>query len=218
MIDWARARDVMVDNQLRASGVMDWRVLAQMATVPREVFVAPSRREIAYVDDIQWFGAPGNSRFMASPATLGKLLQLADIGPGDAVLDVGACTGYSTAIIAGLAASVVGLESDGALAEAAVGNLAQLNITNAAIVSGEVERLGGRQFDVVMIEGALESVPDAYFAVLKDGGRLVALIRRGAVAVANVYVKTGTSIAARREFNAQLPLLVASQPEAEFQF
>jgi len=218
MADFARAREFMVDNQLRTSGILDWRILARMLDVPRELFVAPSRREIAYIDDVQWFGAPGTSRFMSSPATFAKLIQLGDIGPQDAVLDVGAATGYSTAVIAGLAGSVVGLESDGALAHMAIDNLAQLNIQNAAMVGGDLSRLSGRQFNVIIIEGAYEQVPSEYFECLADGGRLVALIRKGAVAVANVYVKTGTSVAARAEFNAQLPLLVASQPEKEFVF
>jgi protein-L-isoaspartate(D-aspartate) O-methyltransferase len=218
MFDFARAREFMVDNQLRTSGITDWRILARMTDVPREVFVAPSRREIAYLDDIQWFGAPGTSRFMSSPATFAKLIQLCDIGDQDAVLDIGAASGYSTAVIAGLAGSVVGLEEDPALAQAAIDNLAQLNITNAAIVGGDVSRLGKRQFDVIMVEGALEAVPETFFALLKDGGRLVALVRQGPVAAAHLYVKTGKTVAGRTEFNAQLPLLVASQPETEFVF
>jgi protein-L-isoaspartate(D-aspartate) O-methyltransferase len=218
MIDFARAREFMLDNQLRTSGITDWRILAQMSEVPREDFVAPSRREIAYIDEVQWFGAPGTSRFMSSPATFAKLVQLGDIGENDTVLDIGAGTGYSTAVIAGLCQSVVGLESDPALAATAVANLARLNIRNASIVGGDTSRLGVREFDVIMVEGALESVPEEYLALMKDGGRLVALIRQGPVAAAHLYVKTAGSIAGRSEFNAQLPLLVAAQPEEEFVF
>ena len=109
MTQFERARATMVDNQLRTSGVTDWRVLAEMATVPRERFVPAERQSVAYIDDIHWLGTRAPRRFMMAPATLAKLLQLAEITKDDAVLDVGAATGYSTAVIAGLAASVVGL-------------------------------------------------------------------------------------------------------------
>lgn len=218
MTDFEGARARMVDNQLRTSAVTDWRLLAQMGAVPRELFVPASRQAIAYIDDVQWLGEPATQRFIAPPATFAKLAQLAEITEADSVLDICAATGYSTAVIAGLAAAVVGIERDAGLAATARANLAQLNIANARVVAGDIAAVGGEQFDVVMVEGALDSVPDAFFAAVKDGGRLVALIRGGGVAVANVFVKTGKSIAARGEFNATLPPLYAALPAEEFVF
>lgn len=218
MTDFERARALMVDNQLRTSGVTEHRLLARMAAIPRELFVAAGRRPVAYVDDVQWMGEAGARRFMAPPALLAKLLQLAEITETDNVLDIGAATGYSTAVIAGLAASVVGLEADAGLASTARANLDDLAIANASIVTGDIAALRGQHFDVVMVEGSLDSVPDAFLAALRDGGRLVTLLRGGGVAVANVFVRTGTGIAARGEFNATLPLLSAVRLNEEFVF
>src|SRR5690606_38684062 len=102
MIDFERARAQMVENQLRSGGVTSAPILARMRAIPRENFVAAIRRDLAYIDDIQWFGGKASGRFMAAPATLGKLLRVAEITPADTVLDIGAATGYSTAVIAGL--------------------------------------------------------------------------------------------------------------------
>lgn len=218
MTEFERARARMVDNQLRTSAVTDWRLLARMGAIPRELFVPASRQAVAYIDDVQWLGEPAGQRFIAPPATFAKLLQLAEITETDTVLDIGAASGYSTAVIAGLAAAVVGLEEDAGLAAAARANLEQLSTTNARIIAGDIAAVGGEQFDVIMVEGALDMVPDAFFAALKDGGRLVALIRGDRVAVANVFVRTGKGIAARGEFNATLPPLYAARPAEEFVF
>lgn len=214
MVDFQRARAHMVESQLRAGGVTNAPILARMRALPREDFVDPSRREVAYVDDIQWLG---NGRFMAAPATLAKLVKLAEITQSDSVLDIGAATGYSTAVIAGLAAKVTGLEPDAALAAAAAANLAVLGVTNARIIAGDIDQLGAAAFDVIIVQGTLDSVPDAFMARLNEGGRLVALIRNGAVSVAHVFVKSGHGIAARAEFNAFLPPLAQRQNE-EFVF
>lgn len=218
MTDFERARALMVDNQLRTSGVTEHRLLASMAAIPRERFVAVDRRSVAYIDDVQWLGEPAARRFMPPPALLAKLLQLAEITENDDVLDIGAATGYATAVIAGYAASATGLEANAGLADIARANIEVLGLANAGIVAGDVAALRGRQFDVVIVEGALDSVPDAFFAALKAGGRLVALIRGGGVAVANVFVKTGAAITARGEFNATLPPLLAARAVEEFVF
>lgn len=208
----------MVENQLRSGGVTSAPILARMRAIPRENFVAPDRRDLAYIDDIQWFGGKASGRFMAAPATLGKLLRVAEITPADTVLDIGAATGYSTAVIAGLAARVTGLEPDADLAATASANLAALGLTNASVIAGDIARLGKAHFDVIIVQGALDSVPDAFTAALADGGRLVALIRTGGVSVAHVFVKSGGQVTARAEFDAVLPPLMASQRDEEFVF
>lgn len=218
MTQFERSRATMIDNQLRTSGVTDWRVLAQMAIVPRERFVPADRQSIAYIDDVHWFGQGASRRFIMAPATLAKLLQLAEIDDTDEVLDIGPATGYSTAVIAGLSASVTGLEADVELAAAARSNLDALAIRNASIVAGTIAALGRRTFDVIIVQGALDRVPDVMFAALKDGGRLIALISTGGVSIANVFVKTGTAVAARGEFNATLPRLDQAVPATEFVF
>ena len=214
MTNFGQARAHMVDNQLRTSGVNDWRILNLMGAIAREDFVAASRKSTAYVDDVQWLDGAAPGRFIAPPATFAKLLQLADIAADETVLDIGAGTGYSTAIIAGLARSVVGYEADTALAEAARQNLATLGVSNASIIA----RLSNAQFDVVFVEGTLGAIPPEFFAAMKDGGRLIALVQTGGVGVAHVFVKTGTTVTSRIEFNASLPPLLTTRAVEEFVF
>lgn len=217
-VDFQRARQVMVDGQVRAGGVTEPRLLSAMLTVPRELFVPQSRQALAYVDDLHWFGRPGASRFMPAPATIAKLLHLAEVQPTDSALDIGAATGYASALLAGLAASVTALEQDAALAGVARANLAALGMANASVLDGGIAAVGRALFDVIIVQGMLDSMPDGHIAALNEGGRLVALIRKGPVGVAHVFVKAGGKVTARAEFSAFLPPLDGAQREVEFVF
>lgn len=208
----------MVDSQLRAGGVYAGPLLSRFAAVPRELFVPQSRRALAYVDDIQWFGASGNSRFMPPAALLGKLLRLAEIAPAEAVLDVGASSGYATAIVAGMAATATALETDAQLATLARTNLSALTLTNTDVLTGDAAALGHRRFDVIFMQGMVDSVPEALLDALAEGGRLVALVQAGRVGVATVYLKSAGQITVRREFNATLPQLSSVRSAVEFVF
>jgi len=154
---------------------------------------------------------------MAPPSLLAKLVQLADVQPGDEVLDIGAGSGYSAALLAGLGATVHGLEEDATLVAQANANLASLGVANASISLGSFGDVNGT-YDVIVLQGAVEAVPANLFARLKDGGRLVAMIRQGVVAVAHLYVKSGTGVTTRAEFNASLPPLSTVRPAEQFVF
>lgn len=217
MADFETARRRMVDNQLRTSNVTDRRVLAAMGAVPREQFLSAAQQDLAYADSVHPI-APG--RALGAPAPFAKLLQLAAIEHTDRVLDVAIGTGYSTAVLAQLAAEVTGIESAPELADAARRNLASVGAANVKVVTAALDAgvaaLG--QFDVILIEGALDTAPAHYFASLRDGGRLVALIRKGATAEAHVYVRSGDDVAARTEFNASLPPLALAPRSEAFVF
>ena len=217
MVDFERARQTMVDNQLRTSNVTDRRVLAAMLTVPRELFVPPARQALAYIDDAHDLG---HGRAMPAPAPFAKLVQLAEIEPTDAVLDLGAGLGYSTAVLAQLAHEVVGVEIDPTLAAEAQKALSAAGVGNAEVIVGSYADVypGSKGFDVIMLEGAVDEVPHGLFRLLRDGGRLVSLIRQGPAAVAHVFVKSGEAVNSRAEFNANLPPLKAEKPAETFVF
>lgn len=217
MTDFARARRTMVDNQLRTSGITDWRILDVMNRVPREVFVPAERKALAYIDENIRLSA---TRTMLAPASLARLIQLAEVGPDDKVLDVGCGSGYSTAVLAGLSASVVGLEDDPALVDKANETLTTLGISNAVVAGGALEAGAARNgpFDVIIIEGAVDHVSDTLLEQLRDDGRLIAVTGQGNAAVAHVYVRSGEDISSRPSFNASLPPIASFAQAPSFQF
>lgn len=213
MIDYAQARTVMVDNQLRPAGITDRRLLAAMGAVPREIFVPEARRALAYIDQPLRLSA---SRKLAAPAPFAKLVQLADIRGDEHVLDLGCGTGYSAAVLARLAQSVVAVESDSSLAAEARANIASIGAANVAVVEGALETAGKSKgpYDVIILEGAVETVPEALFGQLKPEGVLVASVAEaGRLAVAHLYARSGKGIAARRTFDARLPPLAPSSED-----
>lgn len=218
MTDFEQARRTMVDNQLRTSNVTDRRILSAMGRVPRERFVPAARQALAYIDDSHEFGAGSKARALLAPAPFAQLVQLAEVEPEDTILDIGATTGYSVAVLAELGKEVTGLERDPELVSKANANLSALSIGNAGVIEGDLATVPRRSFDVIIIEGAVEAVPEKLFARLADGGRLVALIQQGAAATANIYVKSGESVTARATFNTSAPPLNVAGTGDEFVF
>lgn len=210
----------MVDSQLRPNAVTDYRVLEVMGTLPRELFVPEDRRSLAYIDEDLPLGPGAEGRFLMEPMTFARLLQLAAIQPDDIVLDIACGTGYSTAVLASLAGSVVAIDDVPALVDRANENLAALDIGNAAAVVGELVegKPGEAPFDCILIEGTVEDVPDPLLAQLKQGGRLVTVVRRGAVASAAVFIKSGAEITSRASFDAAVPALAAFDRQPQFHF
>jgi protein-L-isoaspartate(D-aspartate) O-methyltransferase len=170
--DYSAARAVMVDSQLRPQGVSDPAVLLAMATVPREKFVPDHSRPLAYVDRAVAIG-PG--RFLVAPAVLGRLLTQMALERGQRALVVGAGSGYSAALLDAMGLEVVAVESAPDLA----GKARQLGME---VIEGPLEagHRSGAPYDQVLIDGAVQLIPDAIIAQLADGGRLgAALLDRG---------------------------------------
>jgi protein-L-isoaspartate(D-aspartate) O-methyltransferase len=220
MEDFDAARLKMVDSQLRTEGVTDYAVLAAMGEIPRERFAPPRLRSLAYIDeDLQVKDAEGDvpARYLMEPAPLARLIQAAAIVPSDIVLDIGCATGYSTAVLARVADSVVALEADPELAMLASENLVDLGVANAAVVTGSLVAGYPSEgpYDVIFLGGAVEFVPDALFEQLKEGGRLLGVVGYGRAAQAILFTRTSGDIGSRPIFNAHLrPLPGFNQPKA----
>ena len=216
------ARANMVENQVRPNKVTDDRVLGAMAAIPRERFVPEKFAGVAYVDeDI----AVSDGRFLMEPMVLARLLQAAAIEPGDVVLDIGCATGYSTAVLARLADTVVAVESDAELAETAIALMTELDADNTAVVTGEHSEGYAKQapYDVIVVEGAVDEVPQALSDQLVEGGRLVAVVTggdRGAKRVgrATLLRRMNGVLSSRVLFDAAVPPLPGFAVERGFVF
>ena len=212
----------MVDGQLRTTDVNRIPLLDAFLSVPREAFVPARLKSLAYIDEDLEVTSPGSDerRFLMEPSPFAKMLQLADIGPADFVLDVGAATGYSAAILSLVAGSVIALESDAALADGATARLAEFGYDNVAVVQGPLPAgyASEAPYDVIVVEGAVDEVPQALFDQIKDGGRLVAVEGHGNAGVVKLYVKQGDAVSGRRGFNAAVRPLPGFQKEPAFEF
>ncbi|MBN9025593.1 MULTISPECIES: protein-L-isoaspartate O-methyltransferase family protein [Kaistia] len=211
MVDFAKARTTMVDCQIRTVDVTEYDVLDAFSAVPREVFAPDHLKPLAYIDEDILVSAPGATpRYVMEPGPLAKLVQLAEVGPTDRVLDIGSTTGYSAAILSHLAASVVALESDEGLAAAARENLASLGVSNVEVVVGPMEAglAGKAPFDVILLEGAIEVLPQALIDQIGEGGRIIAVVgANGLAAKATIYTRSGGSVSGRPAFNTSVRTL-----------
>lgn len=174
---FAMMRQAMVSSQLRTTAVSDPRIVAAMARIPREVFLPADVRAIAYRDT----AIPlGHGREANPPMATGRLLTEAYLERTDRVLLIGAATGYVAAILAEIVAEVVAVESEPsllAMASAALTGVANIKLVDAPLLQGHPE---DGPYDVLMIDGAVEQVPDALVAQVAPGGRVVSgLAERG---------------------------------------
>ena len=220
MGDYADARRKMVDCQLRTNDVTDHELLKAMGTVPRESFVPASRAALAYIDDDLPVESSDGRRFLMRPATFGKLVQLAEIGPDDVVLLIGGASGYEAAVLARLAGSVVMLECDADLARAAADRLARLQADSAAVVVGPLEKGWPAEapYDAIIVAGATETSAAGLTDQLRDGGRLAVVEGLGGAATARLYVRSGTAAGGRFAFNAAAKPLPGFEPAPTFVF
>ena len=212
MIDFAAARRMMVDSQVRTSDVTDQRLVAAMLALPRERFLPAEQADLAYLDcDIPATTAQAGkpTRRLLKPMVLAKLIQAAGVADSDHVLDVGCAAGYSSAVLARLAHSVVALEQDAGLAELARDNLRAFGLDQVQVVIGPLADGWQPQapYDVILLNGASEIVPKALLRQLKPGGRLVGVLGRGPAGKAMLYCSIGGECGGRPVFDAAAPLL-----------
>ncbi|PJE32021.1 protein-L-isoaspartate(D-aspartate) O-methyltransferase [Pseudooceanicola antarcticus] len=215
MTDYAARRTMMVDAQVRPSDVTKFPIIEAMLSTPRELFVPQERQEAAYLGE----NVPlGGARVLLEPRTFAKMLDAVDVQPEDLVLDLGAAQGYSAAVLARMAAAVVAVEEDTELSADSQQVLSDLGADNVILHEGKLAEGAPEHgpYDVVIIEGAVEHLPEAITDQLKEGGRIVALFAEGHLGVVRVGYKIDGRVNWRFSFNAGAPVVPGFERHAAF--
>ena len=217
--EFAQARKMMVDCQIRPTKVTDSRVLDAFGTIPREDFVSRHQRAIAYIDED--LPVPGG-RCMMEPMVLARMIQALSVDANDNILVVGCGTGYSAAILARLAGSVIAVETRSQLVERAQETLVATGIDNAVAIKARLTDGFAKEgpYDGILVEGAVEAVPDQLLDQLGTHGRLVAVWRPAGhpVGVASQWTRAGDGFSRKPLFDAQVPLLDEFRSKRAFVF
>ncbi len=218
MTDYSDARFNMVEGQIKPNKVTDAALMNAMLNVPRDRFVPNSVRGIAHVDE----DVPiGNGRYLMEPMVFGRLVNDAMVRPTDIVLDIGCGYGYSTAVLSRLASTVVAVETDEAMIKKSSELLAELGADNAVVLSGDLTAGFPAQgpYDVILINGAVDSVPQAIIDQLADGGRLVTVLApSGGRSAGYLYQRFGETVSKVERFDAYTPYLPGFEPKPVFEF
>ena len=218
MTDHAAARRNMVSGQIRTNRVTDERLIDAMEEIPRERFVPHAKRGVAYVDeDVEI----ASGRYLMEPMVLARMVQEAGIAADDMVLDVGCGTGYATAVMSRLAGTVIALDVDGSLAAEAERALNAVGADNAIVVTGPLAEGYARQapYDVILLGGAVDHLPQALADQLAEGGRIVGVLREaGGVGQATLWARHRGALSSRSLFEASLPPLPGIARPVQFEF
>lgn len=214
-IDYAKARETMVEQQVRPWDVFDSAVLEAIATVPRERFVAESHRALAYSD----LELPlGHGETMLKPVIEGRILQALSVRDHEDVLEIGTGSGYLTACLARLARDVVSIERHADLAEAAHARLQALGVANVRVQTADAFAWSSdRKFDAIVVGGAVDVVPASFSAWLRPGGRMFVVHGRApAMEAALAHAESDGRTRVESLFETVLPYLVGGAPAPEF--
>lgn len=213
-IDYAKAREVMVEQQIRPWDVLDPRVLDVLATVPRERFVPAAHRNLAYAD----ISLPlGHGESMMKPVVEGRTLQALELAPGDDVLEIGTGSGFLSACLGQLAREVVSLERHADLADAARANLAAQGTGNVNVITADAFSWeNSRRFAAICVTGAVAAIPTRFIEWLQPGGRM--FIVRGRSPAMEAVLLRNASGSPRIEslFETDLPYLAGAAPVPTF--
>ena len=219
---FSAARNNMVDSQVRPNRVTDPRVLDAMRSLPREQFVPPEQAALAYMEaDVPL----GGGRVLMEPMVLARLVQLARIRPGERTLVVAAGTGYGAAVVAACGAAVTALEENEALLAIALRALPR-HAPSVRLVHGPLAAgmPADPAWDLILIEGAVASIPAAFAAQLAASGRLVTVLSEPggvtgrAVLAEPVMVAGAPRFRTREVFDCSPPLLPELRAPAGFVF
>lgn len=217
MIDYQAARIAMVDGQVRPSDVTLYPIIEAMLHVPREVYVPDEMRPLAYVG--QHINLEDGGVVLA-PRILAKMLESLNIQSNELVLDIGVGLGYSAAVIARLAEAVIAVEENATQAAIAETTLSEQSADNAVVhvgplVDGAAEH---GPYDVIIVEGGVQVLPDSLTSQLKVGGRIAAIFVDGPNGQCRIGVRTASGISWDAVFDATAPILSGFAAEKTFSF
>lgn len=206
---------MMVDTQVRPSDVTKFPIIDAMLSVPREAYVPDSLREAAYIGENLTID---QGRVILEARTLAKMLEVLDVQPADVTLDVACGLGYSTAVLSHLCEFVVAVEDDEVRAQDAQSALSEQGVDNAAVMTGDLtagaEKSG--PYDIIIVQGGVEEVPDTLLAQLREGGRIACVFLEGALGVVRVGHKIDGVLNWRFAFNASAPILAGFEKRTVF--
>ncbi|MBS0589553.1 MAG: protein-L-isoaspartate O-methyltransferase [Proteobacteria bacterium] len=210
------ARHNMIEQQVRPWDVLDARALDALAAIRREEFVPEAMRNLAFAD----LELPiGHGEIMLKPVLEGRLLQAIAPEKTESVLEIGTGTGFFAACLAHLAREVVSVERHADFVDAARARLAKAGIANARIECAEAvgEFQPNRQFDVMIVTGAVASLPARWREWVKPGGRLLAIVGESPAQRAVLHVH-GTSGKWHEQtlLETDLPYLAHAAPTPRF--
>lgn len=216
-MDFAQHRQAMIDGQIKPFSVVDPRVLAAFAAVPREFFVTPDKQGMAYAD----VNLPlGEGCFLIQPALHARLLQEAHVQSHEAVLDIGCLMGYSTAVLSQLSRNVTGIDSD-SWVDYARSLASTWSHDGTKLVAGDMTQgvAAHAPYDLIVINGQVQIIPDALVAQLKEGGRIVAYVAtKSGGSQATLFIKHNGQLSSRALFDAFVPPLAGFTAAKEFSF
>lgn len=220
MPDFAALRQRMVDNQIRPSAVTDPAIIQAFLDLPREAFVADDEKPFAYADRELVMSRAAPERRMMVPVQLARLAQALPLGPDAKAMVVGCGSGFSAAILSRLAGSVVALEEDAGLAATARARLASLGIGNVTVAEGKLTEgwPSAAPYDAILLEGAVEVVPDGLVAQLRPNGMLAAIVRLERISRAMLYERVGEGATKWPQFEAWATALPGFERKPEFVF